>query len=194
MIELSTELKKPFEYYQKWRYKNTALLVISFLVLLYFADSQFVRGFIVRIGELGYIGAFITGILFTSLFTAVPALVLLYHLADLYNPLFIALLAGIGAVVGDYIIFRFLKDRVFGELQLLFNKMGGSYIAKMFRTPYFIWLLPFVGAFIVASPLPDEAGITLLSLSKLKNWQFIAIAFLLNAIGIFLVVTLARSF
>lgn len=194
MIDLPTELQKPLEYYQKWRYKNTALLILSLLVFLYFADSQFIRGFIIRIGELGYLGAFLTGILFTSLFTTVPALALLYHLADLYNPLPIALLAGMGAMAGDYLIFRFLKDRVLGELQLLFNKMGGSYIAKMFRTPYFIWLLPFVGAFIVASPLPDEAGITLLSLSKLKNWQFVAIAFLLNAVGIFLVVTLARSF
>jgi hypothetical protein len=47
------------------------------------------------------------------------------------------------------------------------------------------------GAVIIASPLPDEAGVSLLSLSKLKNWQFILLSFVLNATGIFIIVTLA---
>jgi len=67
-------------------------------------------------------------------------------------------------------------------------------LKKLFLSPFFTWLIPIAGAFIIASPLPDEIGISLMGLSKVKNWHFILITFLLNAIGIFLVVTLARSF
>lgn len=52
----------------------------------------------------------------------------------------------------------------------------------------------YTGAFIIASPFPDEMRIGLIGASKLKNWQFLILSFLLNSIGIFVVVTAARSF
>ncbi len=88
--------------------------------------------------------------------------------------------------------FAFLRNRVFEEIGPIFNKLGGSFVKKIFHTPYFIWLMPLIGAFIIASPLPDEAGITMLGMSKIKNWQFILVTFLLNSAGIFLVILAAR--
>ena len=46
-----------------------------------------------------------------------------------------------------------------------------------------------IGAIIIASPFPDEIGVSLMGISKMKTYQFILISFLLNAIGIFLVVS-----
>ena len=105
-----------------------------------------------------------------------------------------ALIAGFGAVLGDYLIFRFLKDRVFEELKPIFKTLHDSFLIQFFKTPFFIWLLPLLGAAIIASPFPDELGIGILGLSKMNNWQFLAILFLLHTIGIFMVVTIARSF
>jgi len=186
-------LNHPIEW-KNWHYKNSAYLLASLLLLAILADSPFVDLIIKRIGDLGYIGAFLTGVLFVSIFTVAPAMVILYHLADVLNPLEVAVLAGLGAVIGDYLIFRFLKDKIFAELAPLFTKVGVFGPAKLFQTPYFHWLIPFVGAFIVASPFPDEVGISLMGLSKIKNWQFLLVSFLLNAVGIFLVVTVAGSF
>jgi len=180
--------------WKNWPYKNTVLLIISLIVFFYFADTDFVKNIIKTIGNFGYLGAFITGIFFVSAFTVVPAMAVLYDLVHFLNPLAIALFAGLGTVLGDYLIFRFLKDKVFEELAPIFDRMGGSLIKKLFFTPYFIWLLPFLGAFIITSPLPDEAGIGLLGLSKIKNWQFLLLTFLLNAVGIFFIITLAKSF
>ncbi len=180
--------------WKSWPYKNTALLILSLILLFYFGRTDFIQNIIKTIGNLGYLGAFIMGIFFVSIFTVAPSIIVLYNLADFLNPIYIALFAGTGAALGDYIIFRFLKDKVFQELNPIFNKIGGSFTKKLFLTPYFIWLLPFLGAFIIASPLPDEAGISLMGLSKIKNWQFLSIFFLLNTIGIFIIILLAKQF
>lgn len=187
-------LARPLAYYQRWRYKNTALLFLSVVLFVYFLDSEFIQGGLRTIGALGYAGAFIVGIFFTSAFTIAPAGVALYALAETHDPVLIALLAGAGAVLGDYLILRLLKDRVFAELAPLAKRYGGSFFRAFFRSPYFSWLIPFIGAFVIASPLPDEIGIALLGLSKIRTWQFLTVAFVLNAIGIFLIITAARLF
>lgn len=176
-----------------WRYKNTTLLILSIVLFLYFLDSSFIQFFIKSIGNLGYIGSFISGLFFVSVFTVAPASAIIFDIAKTLNPYLVALFAGIGAVLGDYIILRILKDRVFEELLPLFKKMHGSFLETMFASPFFAWLIPLFGAIVIASPLPDEIGISLMGLSKIKNWQFILITFLLNSIGIFIIISLAQS-
>lgn len=178
--------------WRNWSYKNTTYLILSLIAFFYLAETDFVQNLIKTIGGFGYLGGFFTGIFFVSIFTVVPATAILFNLADVLNPWEVAIFAGIGAVLGDYFIFLFLRDKVFEELHDILNKLGGSLVKKLFYTPYFIWLLPVLGALIIASPLPDEAGISLLGLSKVKKWQFILISFLLNAVGIFIVIIAAR--
>lgn len=173
-----------------WKYKNTALLVLSLIAFIFVVDTAVVHALIERIGSYGYLGAAITGIFFVSTFTVAPASVVLFHLAQEFNPVLIATFAGIGAAVGDLLIFRFLKDRVFEELSPLFRRISDPYASKIFKTPYFALLLPVIGAIIIASPLPDEIGIGLMGLSKIRFWQFMLLAFVLNAVGIFVVVSL----
>lgn len=177
----------------RWKYKNTTLLVLSLIVLFLLADTAIAHSLIRQIGNFGYLGAFITGIFFVSTFTVVPASVVLFHLAQEFNPLIIALCAGAGGVIGDLLIFRFLKDGVFEEVRPLIARFGGSYIAALFRTPYFAWIVPVIGAVIIASPFPDEVGIGMMGLSKIRWWQFAILVFVLNTIGIFLIVTLATT-
>ena len=151
------------------------------------------QSFVSAIGGFGYFGSFISGIFFVSIFTVAPASAILFDIAKTLDPLTVAITAGIGAVIGDYMIFRFMKDKVFEELSPLVKKNGGSFIAGLFSSPFFAWAIPILGAFIIASPLPDEVGIGLMGLSKVKNWQFLLITFLLNAAGIFLVIIIANS-
>ncbi len=176
-----------------WKYKNTAFLVLSLIVLFLLADTAVTHSLIRQISSFGYFGAFITGILFVSTFTVVPASVVLFHLAQEFNPLLVALCAGVGGVIGDLLIFRFLKDEVFEEVRPLISRFGGSHIAALFRTPYFAWIVPVIGAIIIASPFPDEVGIGMMGLSKIKWWQFAILVFVLNTTGIFLIVTLAAT-
>jgi hypothetical protein len=183
------ELKK----WRHWKYENTALLAVSLVLVFYLAQTPLLDSVIQKAGELGYLGAFIVGMFFVSTFTVAPAIVILYHLADTsLHPIEVAVLAGLGAMIGDYIIFRFMKDRVFEELGPIFKKLQHPGVRDLFASPFFAWLGPLFGAFLIASPLPDEVGVSLLGLTKIKRWQFFAMTFVLNSIGIFLTVLAAR--
>ncbi len=178
--------------YKHWKFKNTFLLVISLIIFFYLADTPLIKNTITDIGSLGYFGAFLVGIFFVSTFTVAPATVVLFYLAKELTPLEVAVFAGMGSVLGDYLIFRFLKDRVFEEITPVIKRLGGLRLSHLLATPYFAWLAPVFGAIIIASPFPDEVGITLLGISKLKNWQFLLLSLVLNTVGIFIIITLAR--
>jgi hypothetical protein len=115
-------MSKVFEKYHNWNYKNTSLFVVSLVLLYFLADVSWFKSAINYIGLWGYFGAFIVGIFFVSIFTVAPAILVLYSLVAKLNPLGIAAFAGLGAVVGDYVIFRFFRDRVFEELRPLAGK------------------------------------------------------------------------
>jgi hypothetical protein len=190
-LDISTQ--SAARYYKHWAYKNTTILIFSLLIFIYLIDIGVIRTIIEFVGELGYLGALITGIFFVSTFTVIPAVYVMYNLSSILTPFEIAFLAGMGALLGDYILFRFFRDRVFEELKPLFLNHGGSKLLKFLKTPYFAWLLPVLGAIIIASPLPDEAGVSILGLSKIKNWQFLLMSYLLNTVGIFILITLTRA-
>jgi hypothetical protein len=192
-MEENSSIQKMMNW-RRWPYRNTAFLILSIVAFFYFADTSFIQNIIHKLGELGYLGAFISGVFFVFTFTVAPAAVIIFRLADVLNPVLVALFAGAGAVFGDYIIFKYFRDKVFEELKPIFAKITGPTIKKIFLTPYFAWLLPLAGIFIIGSPLPDEVGVGLIGASKMKGWQFLFISFLLNVAGILIVVTLARSF
>lgn len=186
-------MKEMRTFSRRWKYKNSILLIVSLATLFMVADTEVAHALLREIGTYGYLGAFVAGIFFVSTFTVAPASVVLFHLAQNLNPGLIAICAGAGGVIGDLLIFRFLKDGVYQELRPVFKKYGGHHLARLFKTPYFAWLAPVVGAVIIASPLPDEVGIALMGFSRIKLWQFVALAFILDALGILAVVLLARS-
>ncbi len=177
--------------YQDWKFKNTVGLFIGLALFFYFLDHPIISGAILKIGALGYFGVFLTGIFFVSTFTVAPSAIILFRLASTMNIWAVALVAGLGASFGDFVIFRFLKDNVFEEMKPVFRRVTGERLQKLFETPYFGQLSMVLGAIIIASPLPDETGLALLGLSKIKPWQFLLLSFILNAIGIFIVISLA---
>ena len=180
------------EKYRHWKLKNTFFLIVSIVALFYFIDSSFAKDVIWGIGNLGFLGVFIAGMFFVSTFTVAPASLVLFYLAKELNLFGVVIFAGFGAMLCHYIIFLFLKDKVFEELKPIFTKLGGSYVSKLFSTPYFAWLAPVLGAVIIASPFPDEIGIGLLGVTKLKNWQFLMLSLILNSLGIFFIITFAN--
>lgn len=170
-------------------YKNSLFLIVSLCVLFAVADTPFVHGLIERIASLNLFGSLLAGIFFVSVFTVAPSTLVLLELINHYPIALAALTAGLGAVLGDFLIFRFLKDGVFEELSPLFKKAGGGVLTRLLRTPGFRWLAPVLGAVIIASPFPDEVGIALMGASRISAVQFFALTYTLNTIGIFAILT-----
>ena len=100
-----------------------------------------------------------------------------------------AIIAGLGGVIGDFMIFRFVKDGLLSEIIPIYNRLGGARLTRVLRAKYFSWALRIIGAIIIASPFPDEIGVSLMGIGKMKTYQFLILSFILNAVGIFLVVS-----
>lgn len=175
------------------KYRNTFTLI--FVTALFFILGRLGVWDIAFnwIDNLGYFAVFIGGLFFTSVFTIAPSIALLSHLSLKFDPMLLALVAGIGAVIGDYIIFRFLRERIFDELKPIFFKFGGRKIKHLLATKNFIWITPALGAAIIASPLPDELGIGLLGASKISAREFKIIAYVFNVLGILIIALVARG-
>src|SRR3989344_3710076 len=125
-----------------------------------------------------------------STFTVSIGTAILLILAENYSPVFLGIIAGLGAVAGDLTIFQFVHSRGFvEEVKHLFEFFGSDKIHHLLHTKYFSWTLPVVGALIIASPLPDELGVSLMGISRMKPYQFILLSFGLNSLGIFLILT-----
>lgn len=182
-------MKHHTKYHAKHHYKNIVLVCIGILAAVALSRVDEFRAVLLHLGTFGYVGAFITGMLFVTTFTAPIGTLMLVILAQRYTAIEIGILAGAGAVVTDMLIFRFVKDDLSDEIKSLYKHFGGSHLRHIFHSKYFHWTLPVLGALIIASPLPDELGVSLLGISKMKPFQFILTSFCLNSLGIFLIVS-----
>jgi hypothetical protein len=185
-----TELVKSWK---SFRYKNTTFFFLSVVFAVLLFRYQPFHAFLLGLGGAGYIGAFFAGFLFVLSFTVATASVILLVLSERLSPLEVGIFAGLGAMVGDLIIFRFIKDGVAEEVTPLYNSLGGKRITKLLQKKYLKWMLPVIGAIIIASPFPDEIGVALMGVSKIKQYQFLLLTFILNATGIFLLLSITTS-
>ncbi len=169
----------------EWRYHNIILLSASVIAAYYIMRNEVAQELISGLGDLGYIGAFFGGLLFSYGLTTAPAFAILFLLGKSLNPIVIALIGAMGSVVSDYIIFKFVRDRLSRDIMFLLKDLGiRLHILKVHR-----WksLVPILAGFIIASPLPDELALALLGGVHFDTRKFIAYAYAFNAIGIFFI-------
>lgn len=174
----------------KWKYKNLTVVFISVVLAVLLSQIEVFHSFLLHLGGFGYIGAFVAGMFFVSTFTVATSALILLILAETLSPLEIGLIAGLGAVVGDMLIFHLVKDNLANEIKDIYNHMDRKkHLKKVFHSKYFNWMLPVLGGIIIASPLPDELGVSLIGISKMSTFKFMLFSYVLNSIGIFLVVS-----
>lgn len=131
------------------------------------------------------IASFIAGIFFTSAFTIAPSSIALVNIAN-YAPIpGVALFGALGAMCGDLILFFFIRDRFAEDIMKIVKRSTIRQILHSFHFGFLKWLSPLLGAFIIASPIPDEFAITLFGISRLKLAVLIPLTFIMNSIGIY---------
>ncbi len=137
--------------------------------------------------------SFVAGIFFTSAFTIGPSSIVLVSLAD-SNPLWVLVISGgLGAMFGDALLFLFIKDRFALDLLHIFKKSKLTReLWKSLHFGFMKWLLPLVGALVIISPLPDEIGLALLGFSRMRLTLLLPIAFVMNSLGIAIMVYISR--
>lgn len=175
--------------------QDAAIIVLSIVIALNLAKTDVLIDVLASSRQLRWLGSFVSGIFFTSIFTTAPATVTLGEIAQNGSVWFTALFGGLGAIIGDLVIFRFVRDRIGRDIsRLLEHRSGGRRLKNVFRFRFLRWLTFLAGGLIIASPLPDEIGISLLGFSKTSLRFFVLLSFVCNFVGILLVGLAARAF
>lgn len=174
-------------------FRDLAIVVISVVVAILLVENGALDGFLNQTEGFIYTTAFIAGFFFTSIFTISLSTVVLGNLM-LSGPIFpIALVAAAGAVIGDFLIFQFMRDRISEDVEELVKTVSHHRVKKVHRLSLSRFLWPLLGALIIASPLPDELGLAILGMNHISNERFVPISYVFNFIGLVIVGLVARA-
>lgn len=171
--------------------KDISVLFLSILAAVFIVKLGFVD-WLLDSFHAPYIASFVAGIFFTSLLTISPASIVLAELGMRAAPLEVAFFGALGAVVGDLLLFHFVKDRISADIALYIEKGMRRYNLDKIHSRYGRWILPILGAAVIASPLPDELGIILIGASKMKSKHLIPVSFVMNFIGVLFVLAVGE--
>ena len=179
----------------KIKYPKFSLLIISYLLAIIFFGDWLIEGVNSFVVDLGYVGIFLAGAFYTYSFTAGAATAILILLGGELNLIISGFLAGVGALTSDLLIFKFVRHSFDDEIE----KLGASHFWDKWRKDYKLslvfkkYILPIIGAIIVASPLPDELGVTILASNKtISRKVFSIMSYILNTAGIFIVLLISK--
>jgi len=172
----------------KFKYPKIFILVIFILFAYILFSSISIASYFSRLGEFGYLAIFLFGMLFPFGFTT-PFSVGFFLTLDPNNIFLSGFIAGIGAMISDLFLFKFVKFSFQDEFERFkqekFTKKLSSAIKHTFGKKLQHYLIYAFAGIIIASPLPNEAGVTMLAgLSHIKERWLAVVSFICNAFGI----------
>lgn len=173
--------------------QDFSIIILSIIVAVYLGESGIAHEIAHKFSN-PILGPLFAGILFTSIFTTAPSIAILGAFAGEHGAVWVGFIGGFGALIGDIIIFKFFRDRFANDIKELFSCTYRRKLEMIFEKSALKFITPLLGALIIASPFPDEFGIALLSISKVRTSFFIPISYIFNALGILLIGLVAISF
>lgn len=171
-----------------------ALILTIIIAILFFSNKNITSPENFLIIE-NYLSSFTIGMLYAYSFTAAMATGALLVVAEQQNIIITGITAGLGALMGDLIIFKFVRNTFNSELK----ELGKTKLMKKVRNflkrhARLNLAIPIIAYFIIASPLPDEIGVTMVAAYRDTTTRaFSIISFLLNTTGIFTILILGRA-
>jgi len=135
-----------------------------------------------------FVTEIIAGIFYTSFLTAPISVAMLIVLAQGTNPVLTALLAGLGAALGDIILIKFFRGSLSSDLNLISKELHLKKINRLLQKLHLSFITPLLGVLIIASPFPDELGLLMLGASRSKYSEIAVLTYILNTAGILLIV------
>lgn len=177
----------------KFKYPKLALLVISIIFSYYFFSKPEISGYINYLGGLSYLGVFIAGVLLSFGFTA-PLALGFFIVLNPQNLWLSVILGSLGSTLADLIIFKTIKFSFMDEFNELQKTAAIKRINKLVRSNKNIlikhYLLYIFAGIIIATPLPDEIGVSMIAgLTTIKSWKLASISFILHALFLLMILS-----
>lgn len=195
ILEKERELiRKELRIFLNFRYKKILLLLMSIIASYLIFSNPKVVEYISSLNSWGYLGVFIAGVFFAFGFTS-PISAGFFITLNPENILLAGILGGLGALISDMIIFKFIRFSFMDEFQrlkkTLIIKKVSLLIDETFGHKIKIYIMYAFAGILIASPLPDEAGVIMLAgLTKIKANILAIISFVLNTAGILILLLL----
>ncbi len=174
-------------------YRTLAKLAAGVLAGVWLVTSIPFEGVLTEYEVAAPLGALFAGALLVSMFTVVIGTVFIGVLASAMPVWQLVILGGIGSVLVDSAMFILFRGTIAQEAKPFMKKWRRKPIVRILHTKYFQWIIPVLGAVIIASPLPDEIGVSMLGASNISIRKFIALSFVMDCLGILVIVLSARA-
>jgi len=171
------------------KHRRPLLLILVTLSSIWLWTSGTIERFVLKMGDYGYVGAFLGGFFYSYGATSPFAVVLFSALSENLNLTVAALIGGFGAMVSDYLIFKNVKEQLKKPIRIDHHRIK---IPKIKSKLFFLLSLP-LAAFILASPLPDELAAVLLGLEEFDDKAFVLISFSFNSLGLLAIMHIAKA-
>jgi len=179
---------------RKKLFRDGTVISVSVLAAVILYQSNFLIDFLNSFSGIYFVmGAFLAGILFASTFTVAVASSVFLLLTKTHNAFAIALIGGLGALAGDTLIFKFLRDDLIADFEYLEKHFPNKLAKRIIHSKLIFWFLPIIAALVIASPFPDEVGLLLLASIKLKYHHFSILSFTFNTIGILILSIVGKA-
>lgn len=197
-MEVKKKLKELFKeelaILTNFKYPKIALFIFMIILAYFLFSNSQVQNIVANLGKIKYLGELIGGMLFAFGFTT-PFAVGFFILLQPSNIWIAALIGGLGALISDLLIFKFVKISLEDEFREInktaplrkFSYMLSHTISKKIK----LYMLYAFSGIVLASPLPDELGILMLAgITKIKMNILAIVSFISNTIGILILLTI----
>jgi hypothetical protein len=178
----------------KIKYPKLSLFIITvILVYLLFSGLAF-KPLHDALLFLGYLGTFLAGLLYPFALTSAAGTGILLILAKEQNLLFAGAIAVIGALISDIFLFLFVTHSFNDEVQKLSEEKVVRTLSRRIPDSIRAYLLGSFACLLIASPLPTEIGILLLtSMRDISFKKFIIMIYILHASAIFIILLVGNA-
>jgi hypothetical protein len=179
--------------HRKIKYPKLSLFILSVILVYFLFSSLAYKPLHDALVFMGYFGTFLAGLLYPYALTTAAGTGILLILAKEQNLLLAGAIAGIGALISDIIIFLFVKHSFGDEVQRLSKETVFRTINRWIPDSVRKYLIATLACILIASPLPTEIGIILItSIKNISVKKFIIIIYILHASAIFIILLLGR--
>ena len=191
-VEEYTRIRKLFAF----RYPKLTLLLISIIGAYYLFALSSVEAFLDNLGQLKYLGIFVAGLLFSFGFTT-PFAIGIFASISPANILLASIIGSCGALLSDLCIYKMIKISFMNEFKRLQRTLPFKTLQRTINQSLTNrlknYLLYFLVGFIIASPLPDEIGITMLAgLTAIRVRMLAFLSFIFNMLGILIILIITN--
>ena len=179
---------------RKIKYPKLSLFIISVILVYFLFSGLAYKPLHDALVFMGYFGTFLAGLLYPYALTSAAGTGILLILAKEQNLLLAGVIAGIGALISDIILFLFVKHGFSDEVQKLSKETVVRTIIRRIPDSVRVYLLAIFAGLLIASPLPTEIGIMLMtSIKNMSVKKFVIIVYILHASAIFIILLIGNT-